>query len=419
MRLACVLGTRPEAIKLAPVILALRGSPGVRLEVISTGQHGALLEAALGAFGITPDADLALMRPGQTPAEVTAAVLRTLTPRLLAARPDWLVVQGDTSTAFAAALAGFHARVPVAHVEAGLRTHDPAAPWPEEMNRRLIGGLAARHFAPTEGAAANLRREGVDPAAILVTGNTGIDALRLTLARVEGDGALAGRFGVLDPARRLVLFTGHRRESLDGGLARVAAGLARLAQRGDLEVAVALHLNPAAAGPLRAALGERAHVHLLPPQEHAAFVWLMRRAHLIVTDSGGVQEEAPSLGRPVLVARERSDRPEAIEAGTARLVGTDPDRLVAEATRLLDDPAAWAAMARAANPYGDGHAAERIVASLCGEARQAGSQRSAPKPGAAHGGSARKARGAPSASVGLGASSQGAQAKPPEAVPGV
>lgn len=368
MRVACVLGTRPEAIKLAPVILALRRRPEARVEVISTGQHRAMLDAALGAFGLRPDRDLALMRPGQTPAEVTAAVLAALAPSLAAHRPDWLIVQGDTSTAFAAALAGFHAGVPVAHVEAGLRTHDPRAPFPEEMNRRLIAPLAARHFAPTEGAAENLRREGVDPAAIRVTGNTGIDALHLTLARVEHDAALAARFCFLDPTKRLILFTGHRRESLDGGLARVAAGLARLAARGDVEVVVALHLNPRAAGPIVAALGRSRSVHLLPPQEHAAFVWLMRRAHLVVTDSGGVQEEAPSLGRPVLVARDRSDRPEAVAAGTARLVGTDPERLVAEATRLLDDPAAWRAMARAGSPYGDGRAAERIAADLLGEA---------------------------------------------------
>jgi UDP-N-acetylglucosamine 2-epimerase (non-hydrolysing) len=372
MRIACVLGTRPEAIKLAPVVRALRARPGVEVELISTGQHRALLDAALDSFGLAADADLGLMRPGQTPAALTASALDALAPRLVASRPNWVVVQGDTSTAFAAALAAFHAGVRVAHVEAGLRTHDPWAPWPEEMNRRLIGALAARHFAPTQGAADNLRREGVPAGAILVTGNTGVDALHMTLERVGRDASLEARFAFLDPARRLVLFTGHRRESLDGGLARVARGLARLAARGDVEIVVALHLNPRAAAPMRAALGDDPAVHLLPPLDHPAFVWLMRRAHLIVTDSGGVQEEAPSLGRPVLVARERSDRPEAIAAGTARLVGTDPERLVAEAARLLDDGAAWAEMARAVNPYGDGRAAERIADSLCGDSPSGG-----------------------------------------------
>lgn len=364
MHIACLVGTRPEAIKLAPLILELRGREGVRCSLLSSGQHRELLDQALAGFGLAPDADLALMRPGQGLAALAAAVLTGVEAWLHTARPDWLVVQGDTATAFAGALAGFYARVPVAHVEAGLRTHDPLSPWPEEMHRSAIARLARRHFAPTPLAAANLAREGIAPGAVEVTGNTGIDALLWVAGRAAAASEMAARFAFLDPARRMILVTGHRRESLDGGLARIAQGLLRLAAREDVEVVVALHLNPAAEAPLRAVLGAHPRVHLLPPQPHAAFVWLMRRAHLIVTDSGGVQEEAPSLGRPVLVARERSDRPEAIAAGTARLVGADPERLAAEAARLLDDPAAWAAMARAGNPYGDGHAAARIAESL-------------------------------------------------------
>jgi UDP-N-acetylglucosamine 2-epimerase len=361
MHIACLVGTRPEAIKLAPLVLRLQGMAGLRVSLLSSGQHRELLDQALAGFGLVPDADLALMRPGQGLATLAAAALTGIEAWLARERPDWLVVQGDTVTAFAGALSGFYARVPVAHVEAGLRTHDPFLPWPEEMHRSAIARLATRHFAPTPAAAANLAREGIAPEAVEVTGNTAIDAL-LWVAERSGDAA--ARFGFLDPARRMILFTGHRRESLDGGLARVAQGLAALAARGDVEVVVALHLNPAAEAPLRAALRDHPRVHLLPPQPHADFVWLMRRAHLIVTDSGGVQEEAPSLGRPVLVARGQSDRPEAIVAGTARLIGTDGARLVAEATRLLDDPAAWEAMARAENPYGDGRAAERIAESL-------------------------------------------------------
>jgi len=364
MRVTCVLGTRPEAIKLAPVILALRAADGVRCDVVSSGQHGDMLRQALHGFGIAPDHDMALMRPGQTLTHITAGTLHGLAPFLMKAKPDWLVVQGDTTTAFAAALAGFYARTPVAHVEAGLRTGNPLAPWPEEVNRRLIARLATRHFAPTPLAAANLRGEGVGADTITVTGNTGIDALLMVARRVMGDNTMAERFGFLDSSRRLILVTGHRRENFEGGLDRIAGAVAELAGRGDVQVVFALHPNPRAAAPARAALAHLPHVHLLPPQDHSAFVWLMQRAVLVITDSGGVQEEAPSLGRPVLVTRDESDRPEAIAAGTARLVGTDGATLLHEATRLLDDPEAWRDMAQAGNPYGDGAAAPRIVAAL-------------------------------------------------------
>ncbi|TCH97530.1 UDP-N-acetylglucosamine 2-epimerase (non-hydrolyzing) [Roseococcus sp. SYP-B2431] len=366
MRVTCVLGTRPEAIKLAPVILALRAR-GMTCDVVSTGQHRDLLRQALGGFGLKPDHDLALMRPDQTLTHLTAGALERLAPLLPSLRPDWLLVQGDTTTAFAGALAGFYAGVRVGHVEAGLRSWNPLAPWPEEVNRSLVARLATRHFAPTPLAAKNLRNEGIAPRAIAVTGNTGIDALLVVAARVERDPALAARFGFLDPARKLILVTGHRRENFSGGLGRIARAVAVLAARPEVEVVFALHLNPRAEGPARAALGHLPNVHLLPPQDHAGFVWLMRRAHLVVTDSGGVQEEAPSLGRPVLVTRNESDRPEAITAGTARLVGTDGATLLREAGRLLDDEGAWRAMARAENPYGDGRAAPRIVEALLAE----------------------------------------------------
>lgn len=363
MRVTCVLGTRPEAIKMAPVILALRAR-GVACDLVSTGQHRDLLDGALAGFGLEPDHELALMRPDQTLTHLTGSVLEGLRPLLPALRPDWLLVQGDTTSAFAAALAGFYAGVRVGHVEAGLRTWNPHAPWPEEMNRSLVARIAARHFAPTPLAARNLRREGVAPRAITVTGNTGIDALLMAADRA---GSAAARFRFLDPGRRLILVTGHRRENFSGGLDRIARAVAGLAARADVQVVFALHLNPRAEAPARVALGHLPNVHLLPPQDHAGFVWLMRRAHLVVTDSGGVQEEAPSLGRPVLVTRNESDRPEAIAAGTARLVGTDGATLLREANRLLDDEEAWREMARAENPYGDGRAAPRIVEALLAE----------------------------------------------------
>ncbi|MDB5378040.1 MAG: UDP-N-acetylglucosamine 2-epimerase [Rubritepida sp.] len=370
MRVTCVLGTRPEAIKLAPVILALRAR-GIGCDIVSTGQHREMQGQALAGFGLAPDHDLALMRPDQTLTHLTAGALEGLAPLLPALRPDWLLVQGDTTTAFAAALAGFYAGVRVGHVEAGLRSWNPLAPWPEEANRSLVARLATRHFAPTPLAAKNLRREGISPRAIAVTGNTGIDALLMAAARVAGDAELAARFAFLDPKRRLVLVTGHRRENFSGGLDRIARAVAALAARPDVQVVFALHMNPRAEAPARAALGHLPNVHLLPPQGHAEFVWLMKRAHLVVTDSGGVQEEAPSLGRPVLVTRNESDRPEAITAGTAKLVGTDGATLLREAVRLLDDEEAWRRMARAENPYGDGQAASRIVEALLAEGARA------------------------------------------------
>ncbi len=367
MRVLTVFGTRPEAIKLAPVIRRLRETPGLTPLVCVTAQHRQMLDQVLDLFAIRPDRDLDIMRHAQGLTWITTAALQGLAEALPELRPDVVLVQGDTTTTFAAALAAFYAGVKVGHVEAGLRTGDLSAPWPEEMNRRLATRLAHWHFPPTAEARANLLAEGVADAAITVTGNTVIDALFDAVAILDADPARAAAAAAAlpppDPARRLILVTGHRRENLSGGLARVAAALRRLADRGDVRIVYPVHLNPAvreAAAPLA---GHPA-IDLIEPLDYLPFVALMRRAHLIITDSGGVQEEAPSLGKPVLVTRETTERPEAVAAGTVELVGTDPDLLVARAARLLDDPAAWRQMSIAHNPYGDGQAAARIVKAL-------------------------------------------------------
>jgi len=358
-----VLGTRPEAIKLAPVVAALRAAPHLTPRVCVSGQHREMLDQMLRVFAIVPDRDLAVMQPAQDLSDVTARVLLGLRDALVAERPAAVLVQGDTTTAMAAALAAFYAGVPVGHVEAGLRTGRLDQPFPEEMNRRLVGQLATWHYAPTAQAAENLRREGVAPAQILVTGNTVVDALQtiaaqpLPLPPPLDEAALAGQ--------RLVLVTGHRRESFGAGLADLCAALRALADRyPDVLVVYPVHLNPAVDGPVRAALGGHPRVRLTPPLDYLGFLALLRRAHLAITDSGGVQEEAPSFGVPVLVTRTATERGEALTAGTARLVGTDCDTVVAAASALLDDPAAHAAMRAAGNPFGDGRAAARIVAHL-------------------------------------------------------
>jgi len=371
LRVLTIFGTRPEAIKLAPVVQALAAAPGITPILCVTGQHRQMLDQVLDVFALRPDHDLDIMKPGQDLTHVTTAVLTGLGAVLDAARPDWVVVQGDTTTAMAAALAGFYRQARVAHVEAGLRTGNILSPWPEEMNRKLVSQLASLHFPPTEAAAANLRREAIPEGRMLVTGNTVIDALRWVAAKLEADAAHAARFARdfawLDPARRLILVTGHRRENFDGGLARICRALAALARRGDVQIVYPVHLNPRVQETAQAILADSPAVHLIPPQDYLPFVELMRRAHLIVTDSGGVQEEAPGLGKPVLVTRDTTERPEAIAAGTARLVGTSEAALVAAATELLDDPAAHAAMAQARNPFGDGQAAPRIVARILQE----------------------------------------------------
>jgi len=370
----CVFGTRPEAIKMAPVVKALQARSDVRTSVCLTGQHREMLMQVTDLFGIVPDRNLDVMQAAQGLTHVTGAVLSGLETAFAEMRPDWVLVHGDTTTTMAAAMAAYYQQIPVGHVEAGLRTGNIYSPFPEEMNRRIAGALSTLHFAPTDGSAANLLREGIDPTRIAVTGNTVIDALfwvrdhALHDPATEGD--MAARFGFLDPAKKLVLVTGHRRENQNGGLEKICAAMRSLALRGDVQVVYPVHLNPNVQRAARAVLKGVTGVHLIEPLDYLPFVWLMDRAHLIVTDSGGIQEEAPSLGKPVLVTRDTTERPEAVEAGTVRLTGADTDAILWEAERLLDDDTAWAAMAQAHNPYGDGEAADRIVTRLLQETPQ-------------------------------------------------
>jgi UDP-N-acetylglucosamine 2-epimerase len=366
-RVLFVFGTRPEAIKLAPVIRRLREDPGHFIcRVAVTAQHRELLDQVLEVFEIRPDHDLDIMQPGQSLPALTSRMLAALERVLDTERPDWVVVHGDTTTALCGALAAFYAGIRVAHVEAGLRTGDMQAPFPEEMNRVVVGRLATLHFAPTPQAAANLRREGIAEGNIAVTGNTGIDAV-LEIRDALASGRLkVGALPRLDPARKLILVTGHRRESFGGGFERICEALALLADRPDTEIVYAVHPNPNVDGPVRDRLGAHANIHLIAPLPYVPFVELMRRAHILLTDSGGIQEEAPSLGRPVLVMRDKTERPEAVEAGTAILVGTDVARIVGECSRLLDDPAEYQRRSSIHNPYGDGQAARRIRDILAG-----------------------------------------------------
>jgi len=365
-RVMVVFGTRPEAIKMAPVVAALRGTPGLRTRVVVTAQHRQMLDQVLELFAIAPDVDLDLMTPGQRLPDLFARILQGMSQVLARERVDLLLVHGDTSTTLAAALAAFYARVPVGHVEAGLRTGDMRAPWPEEANRRLTAPLATLHFAPTDTARANLLTEGIAPAQVHVTGNTVVDALLDVARRIDADPSLARRLDAalppVVPGRRLILVTGHRRESFGRGFEEICMALRALAGRGDVDIVYPVHLNPQVQEPVQRILGGIDGVRLIEPLDYLPFVRMMSRAHLILTDSGGIQEEAPSLGKPVLVMRETTERPEAVAAGTVRLVGTDRATIMAEAACLLDDPAAHARMARAHNPYGDGRAAARIAA---------------------------------------------------------
>ena len=358
-----VFGTRPEAIKLAPVIKALGDRMTVRTCV--TAQHRQMLDQVLQLFEISPDYDLDLMRPGQDLSSVTCAILQALQPVIDRERPDVVVVQGDTTTTFAAALAAFYSRIPVAHVEAGLRTLDKARPFPEEINRRLTGVMADWHFAPTQWASENLAREGIPADRVFITGNTGIDALFETLRRVEqGAAKLSVPPAVLDLTKRdgrVLLVTGHRRESFGAGFRDICRALRTIVDRNpDVSIVYPVHRNPNVQIPVHEILGDAPRVLLIDPLDYVSFVWLMRAADLILTDSGGVQEEAPSLGKPVLVMRETTERPEGVDAGVARLVGTDYDRIVEETERLLNDRGCYDAMARAQNPYGDGLSAGRV-----------------------------------------------------------
>lgn len=369
LRILAVFGTRPEAIKMAPVVHALRGRPDrFSCVVCVTAQHREMLDQVLGLFSIAPEHDLNLMRPGQGLHDVTRAVLREFPTVLETERPGLVLVHGDTTTTMAATLAAYYARIPVGHVEAGLRTGNKYAPFPEEINRKVTGAIADLHFAPTKAARENLLREGIPEGSIVVTGNTVIDALLSVAERLRGEGALAKRmeaeFPFLDPSKKLILVTGHRRENFGEGFERICHALAEIASlRPSAEILYPVHLNPNVQKSVRRILGtgSRRNTHLIGPVDYLPFVYLMMRSHLILTDSGGIQEEAPSLGKPVLVMREVTERPEAVMAGAARLVGTDREKIVAETLRLLDDPEAYRSMSAAYNPYGDGKAAERIA----------------------------------------------------------
>lgn len=359
-----VFGTRPEAIKLFPVVRALRGSGAVEVRTCVTAQHRGLLDQVLRVADLKPDRDLDLMEPEQALDRLTARLLTGLGEVMDAERPHRVIVQGDTANAMAGALAAYYRRIPVSHVEAGLRSGDILQPWPEEMNRRIVTPLADQHFAPTETAAEALRRERIDAQNVHVTGNTVIDALRWTRERIEADPSLAAG---LDPVverignRRMVLATAHRRENFGGGMEAIARAVARLAERPDLSVLLPVHPNPNVVSVMDRFLGRHTNVIRIEPLDYPHFVRALDLCHLALTDSGGVQEEAPALGKPVLVMRETTERPEGVAVGAARLVGADEDRIVSEVFKLLDDKPAYEAMARAPNPYGDGRAAGRIA----------------------------------------------------------
>ncbi|GAO20284.1 non-hydrolyzing UDP-N-acetylglucosamine 2-epimerase [Alicycliphilus denitrificans] len=372
MKVMVVFGTRPEAIKMAPLVKALQqAAPAIQTVVCVTAQHREMLDQVLRLFEIQPEHDLNVMKPGQDLFGVTVNILTGIKPVLAAERPDLVLVHGDTSTTLAASLAAYYVHASVGHVEAGLRTGNKWAPFPEEMNRRITGVVADIHFAPTAAAKANLVRECVPEENIHVTGNTVIDALLAVVGKLRADAALRRRldmeFAFLKPNRRLILVTGHRRENFGEGFQNICHALADIASaHPDVDVLYPVHLNPNVRQPVRDILAARQldNVHLIDPVDYLPFVYLMDRSYLIITDSGGVQEEAPSLGKPVLVMRDTTERPEAVQAGTVRLVGTDRQKLAGEATRLLADTAAYAAMAQAHNPYGDGLAVQRIVKTL-------------------------------------------------------
>lgn len=371
MKILSVFGTRPEAIKMAPVVAMLQQTPGIASRVCSTGQHRSMLDSVLSTFDIRPDDDLDVMRADQSLTDVFARVMTGLDRILADWKPDYVLVQGDTATSTAAGMAAFFRRVKIGHVEAGLRTGNILSPWPEEANRRVTAVVADRHYAPTSRARNALLQEGYPADRILVTGNTGIDALLRMAEFVQRPGEtrarLEERFGWIDPSARLVLVTGHRRESFGEGFLGICQALSELARKPGIQVVYPVHLNPNVRGPVFEHLGDNPGIRLIEPLDYPDFVYLMTRASLILTDSGGVQEEAPVLRKPVLVMRDTSERAEAVEAGVARLVGTDPRAIVAGVSRLLDDPAAYAAMASGASPFGDGHASARIVADLVNE----------------------------------------------------
>lgn len=365
-----VFGTRPEAIKMAPLVTALKQRPQLETIVAVTAQHRQMLDQVLELFQITPDEDLNVMQPGQTLSALTSRIVQGMEQVIAKHKPDIVLVHGDTTTTFATALAAFYQRTAIGHIEAGLRTGNLYSPWPEEANRKLTGALTSLHFSPTEKSASNLRAENIDPSIIHVTGNTVIDALLAVVGKIQQDSALeaelAGRFPFLDSSKRLILVTGHRRENFGDGFEQICKALKKIAERGDTQIVYPVHLNPNVQEPVNRILAGLDNVHLIEPQDYLPFVYLMSRSYIIVTDSGGIQEEAPSLGKPVLVMRETTERPEAVDAGTVRLVGTDSTRISADVSELLDKPELYEKMSHAHNPYGDGRASGRIAAIIAG-----------------------------------------------------
>lgn len=350
---------------MAPLVRALKADHRFEACLCVTAQHRSMLDQVLQAFDLSPDHDLDIMKAGQSLTDVTCRILTGLKPVLEAEQPDFVLVHGDTATTSAASLAAYYQKIPVGHVEAGLRTHNIYSPWPEEINRRIAGVISTLHFAPTEVSANNLRRENVPNDRIEITGNTVVDALFEALALIKGNAALEAeiqaQLPAVHPEKDLILVTGHRRENFGGGMERMCRALARLARRGNVQIIYPVHLNPNVQKPVEAILSSVDNVQLIDPLDYLPFLYLMSQARLIITDSGGVQEEAPSLGIPVLVTRETTERPEAVEMGTVKLVGTDEDKIVSEAEALLDNQDAYDAMARAVNPYGDGKATRRIL----------------------------------------------------------
>ena len=366
MKVLTVFGTRPEAIKMAPLAIKLAEQEGIDARVCVTAQHREMLDQVLGLFEITPEYDLNIMKPGQDLTDVTTNILQGIKPILADFKPDVVLVHGDTATTFATSLAAYYQQIAVGHVEAGLRTGNIYSPWPEEANRKLTGAITTFHFAPTETSQQNLLNEAVAPKNITVTGNTVIDALLDVSDKLKNDTALnsemAERFSFLNKDKKLILVTGHRRESFGGGFERICKALAYTAeQHPGCQIVYPVHLNPNVQEPVNRLLKGVPNITLIEPQDYLPFVYLMNQAHIILTDSGGIQEEAPSLGKPVLVMRDTTERPEAVSAGTVKLVGTDVDKITASLNQLLTDEKAYEEMSFAHNPYGDGKACERII----------------------------------------------------------
>ena len=360
-----VFGTRPEAIKMAPVVKACKARPELEVKVCVTAQHRQMLDQVMDIFGLTADFDLNVMAPNQTLADVTCKVLKGMEGVFAEWKPDMILVQGDTTTVMAAAMSAFYHKIAIGHVEAGLRTGNLYSPWPEEANRLLAGCLANQHYAPTPRSRDNLLKENKDQKTVFVTGNTVIDALHEAVKIMDGDevlkARLAAQFPFLDSAKRLVLVTGHRRENFGDGFIHICNAIRRVAERPDVQVVYPMHMNPNVRKPVNEILGGLSNVHLIEPLDYLSFLYMMRQSYLIMTDSGGVQEEAPSLGKPVIVMRDTTERPEAVEAGTVILAGTETDAMASAAERLLDDRDFYDKMARAVNPYGDGLASRRIA----------------------------------------------------------